>query len=130
MMAAAALALAIGAQAEDNLGSGSLLLSRSFGFGRGIREGAVMQVRANSMWFQSATALAAWQRDQTRLSPKALKAHQDSLLDTREAWQFIYKQPVRIRQYWSTVNEVQVEMLGPGRFQGGVWWVDDKDLTR
>jgi hypothetical protein len=35
MMAAAALALAIGAQAEDNLGSGSLLLSRSFGFGRG-----------------------------------------------------------------------------------------------
>ena len=66
----------------------------------------------------------------TREMAEALKIHQDDLLGSREAWQFIYKQWVRIRQYWPTVDEVEVEMLGPGRFQGGVWWVDAKDLIR
>ena len=95
-----------------------------------IREGAAMYVKPNSMWFQSDTALAAWQRDQARLSPKALKLHQDDLLGSREAWQFIYKQRVRIRGYGPTENQVEVEALGPGRFQGFIWWVDAKDLTR
>jgi hypothetical protein len=94
-----------------------------------IREGDTMYVRANSMWFESASTLATWQRDKRRLSPKALKVHQDNLLGGREAWQFITKQPVRIRRYWGTEHEVQVEMLSPGRLHGSVWWVDAEDCV-
>jgi hypothetical protein len=74
-------------------------------------------------------ALATWQRDKKRFAPEALKPHQDNLLGNREAWQFITKQPVRIRRYWATEHEVQVEMLSPGRLHGSVWWVDDKDCA-
>ena len=106
-----------------------LLSVGTFALAGEIREGATMYVRANSMWFQSATALAAWQRDKKHLSPDALKAHQDDLLASRDAWQFITKQPVKIRRYWATENEAEVEMLSPGRLHGSVWWVDKKDCA-
>jgi hypothetical protein len=88
------------------------------------------QVRANAMWFSSATALDAWQRDKAHLSSKALKAHQDSLLNSREAWQFIYRQPVTILLNEAELHELEVQMIGPGRLQGSVWWIDSRDLIR
>jgi hypothetical protein len=106
-----------------------LLSAGSFVFAGQIREGATMYVKANSMWFESASTLATWQRDRKHFTPGALKAHQDNLLGSREAWQFTTKQPVRIRRYWTTESEVEVEMLSPGRLHGSVWWVDDKDCV-
>jgi hypothetical protein len=107
-----------------------LISAGTFTLAGEIREGATMYVKANSMWFESASTLATWQRDKKRLAPQDLKAHQDDLLGSREAWQFITKQPVRIRLYWAAENEVQVEMLSPGRLHGSVWWVDDKDCAK
>jgi hypothetical protein len=106
-----------------------LFSAGAFALAGEIREGATMYVKANSMWFQSANTLAAWQRDKKHFTPGALKAHQDNLLSSREAWQFITKQPVRIRRYWAAENEVEVEMLSPGRLHGSVWWVDGKDCV-
>jgi len=106
-----------------------LLSAGIFAFAGEIREGATVYVKANSMWFQSASTLATWQRDKKHLSPEDLKAHQDNILGSRDAWQFITKQPVRIRRYWATVHEVEVEMLSPGRLHGSIWWVDDKDCV-
>jgi hypothetical protein len=104
-----------------------LLLAGRLVLAAEIREGATMFIKANSMWFESASTLATWQRDKKHLTPHDLKAHQDNLLGSREAWQFVTKLPVRIRRYWATENEVEVEMLSPGRLHGTVWWVDDKD---
>ena len=106
-----------------------LLSAGPFALAGELREGATIYVKANSMWFESASTLATWQRDKKHLTPEALKAHQNNLLYSREAWQFIAKQPVRIRRYWTTESEVEVEMLSPGRLHGSVWWVDDKDCV-
>jgi hypothetical protein len=106
-----------------------LLSAGSCVFAGQIREGATMYVKANSMWFESPSTLATWQRDKKRLTPGALKAHQDNLLGSREAWQFTTRQPIRIRRYWATENEVEVEILSPGRLHSSIWWVDDKDCV-
>ena len=95
-----------------------------------IREGSTIYVKANSMWFESYNGLHAWQRDKKTLSPEDLKAHQDNLLGSRDAWQFTSKQPVRIHRYYAAGNAVEVEMLNPGRLHGSIWWVDENDCVK
>ena len=107
-----------------------LLSPAVFALAGELREGATMYVKANSMWFESDSALSAWQRDKKHLSPEALKAHQEALLGSREAWRFVSKLPVRIRRYSPSKSEVEVEMLSPGRFQASLWWVDEKDCVK
>jgi hypothetical protein len=95
-----------------------------------IRDGATMYVKADSMWFESYNGLNAWQRDKKALTPEDLKAHQDNLLGSRDAWQFTSKLPVRIHRYYAAGNAVEVEMLNPGRLHGSIWWVDENDCVK
>jgi len=95
-------------------------------FAAEIREGARMHLKENSMWFQSSSELATWQRFQQVSTPQVIKTYQDVVLGTREAWQFGNKLPVRIVTYWPNEHEVEVKMLPVGgRFD--IWWVDAKD---
>jgi hypothetical protein len=81
------------------------------GFAAEIREGARMHVKENSMWFHSSTELAVWQRFQQVSTPEVMKTYQEIVLDTREAWQFGNRLPVKIITYWPGEHEVEVKML-------------------
>src|SRR5215472_15534335 len=66
-----------------------------------IREGLIVYVKPNSMWFLSDTALSTWQKDEAHLSPEALKTHQDDVLGSREAWQFGNQQRVKVLKMYT-----------------------------
>jgi hypothetical protein len=94
-----------------------------------IRLGARMHVKGWAMWFGDGTNLRSWQILQERSTPAALEAYRDAILSSREAWQFDTPKDVKIL-YWPGGNEVNVEMIAPGKekWNGSKWWVDDRDL--
>jgi hypothetical protein len=99
-------------------------------FGSTIQEGRIMRVRQLSLWFFRAEDLNAWIRDKINLAPGALQARQDSLLRSRDVWQFDEHQ-VRILKYRSTEHMVEVEVPefdSKPKFRGVHWWLEDKDI--
>ena len=83
-----------------------------------------MQVRPNSIWFQSAAELARWQQVKKSGDSKALAAYQDEKLSQRDAWQFLNRLTVTILTYDSGKNQVELKMSTPGRMLGTTWWLD------
>lgn len=89
-----------------------------------IRKGAIMQVKANSIWFQDEAQLARWQQLKKSGDAKALEKYQEELLSERDAWQFLNQLTVKILSYERAKNLVNVEMREKGRHLGTPWMLD------
>jgi hypothetical protein len=93
-------------------------------FAADIRKGAIMQVKADSIWFEKAAGLAAWQKRRKSDDAAVFASHQDKLLSSRDAWQFLKPLEVKILKFSPRTNQVSVEMQTPGRMSGTRWFVD------
>ncbi len=98
--------------------------------GAEIRVGAIMEVKANSIWFEEDTKLDEWQKKRKAGDAKAFGAYQKELLEEREAWQFIRPLKVRIISYNQGRKRVYVEMLSKGRFEGVNWFIDESAIRQ
>ena len=98
-------------------------------FAAGIKPGATMQVKPNTVWFDQAAQLARWHQLQAGGDAKALAAYQDELLGERDAWQFISQLSVKVLGYDASKHEAHVQMLTKGRFVGVDFYIDADALT-
>jgi hypothetical protein len=89
-----------------------------------IRKGAVMDVKANSIWFEEVARLARWQELKKGGDAAALSSYQEQVLGGREAWQFLKPLKVKILRYDTAASQINVEMRTAGRMQGTTWWLD------
>jgi hypothetical protein len=96
----------------------------------GVRIGAVVQVKPNSVWFEGADQLEHWQDLQRGGDAAAFAAYQDGLLRQREAWQFIDPLEVKILRRGPKAHQVNVRMLTEGRFKGSIWMLDADTLVK
>ncbi len=99
-------------------------------FAADIRKGAVMQVKADSIWFEKAAGLTAWQKRKKSEDAAAIASHQEKLLSSRDAWQFLKSLEVKILKFSPRTNQVGVEMRTPGRMSGTRWFVDASAIER
>jgi hypothetical protein len=90
-----------------------------------IYEGAKLEAKANSIWFQDEDKLARWQELKESGNAEALAAFEEEELTNREAWQFESALSVKVLGYEADAHIVNVEMLTPGRMQGTSWFVDE-----
>jgi len=88
-----------------------------------------MQVKENSMWFQTDVDLTVWQRFGKVATPAVMESYKAVVLGSRQAWQFTKQLTVKILNYEPEENQVKVEMLTPGRLIGSEWWLDGGDLV-
>ncbi len=95
-----------------------------------IRAGAVMQVKANSIWFDEAADLAKWQELKKSGDAAALAAYEKDKLGSREAWQFLNPLAVKVLTYRPQANQVEVKMKTKGRFEGLKMYLDADALAR
>jgi hypothetical protein len=95
-----------------------------------IRNGATMQVKAISIWFQDAAQLAHWQKLRKAGDAKALARYQDKLLSEREAWQFENPLTVKILRCDPGKRRISVEMTTEGRMKGTTWSIDPDALMQ
>ena len=87
-----------------------------------------MQVKAHSIWFDTAAQLTKWQRLKKSGNATALAAYEKKTLGERDAFQFIYPLSVKVLRYDRARKQVEVEMRTPGRFQDTTWAVDASAL--
>ena len=99
-------------------------------FANELRVGDEVQVKENSMWFQTDLDLTVWQRFAKVATPEVMESYRSVVLGCRQAWQFLNVQSVKILSYEPEENQVQVKMVGPGRMHGTVWWVDSDDCGK
>jgi hypothetical protein len=95
-----------------------------------IRLGAIMQVKANSIWFDEAADLTKWQALKNGGDAAALAAYEKDKLGSRDAWQFINPLTVKVLTYRQRDNQVEVEMKTKGRFEGLHMFLDAGALER
>jgi hypothetical protein len=95
-----------------------------------IHDGDTGYVANNSIWLTDESDLAVWKRVRQAFAPKDVKAYQQIILDTRQAWQFI-SGPIKVKviSYWANQHEINVKMLTEGRLADSEWWVEDKDYS-
>jgi hypothetical protein len=107
------------------------IATAAFGaFAGEIKNGATMQVKANSIWFQDPALLARWQKLKKAGDAKALAQYQDKVLRARDAWQFLDQLPVKILRYEPGKHRVSVEMTTEGRLNGTTWSIDPDALVQ
>src|SRR5689334_21724552 len=92
-----------------------LVALSSTSFGKDIRRGNIMQVKANSVWFQDEANLTHWQQLKKSGDTAALASFQEQVLSQRDAWQFVTPLTVKILRYEIRKRQVKVEMTSPGR---------------
>jgi hypothetical protein len=95
----------------------------------GIRAGAVMHVKPNSIWFDTAADLTHWQ-ELKKADAAALAAFEKDKLGSRDAWQFINPLMMKVVSYQPRTNQVEVEMKTKGRFEGLKMFLDADALER
>jgi hypothetical protein len=99
-------------------------------FAADIRKGGIMQVKADSIWFEKAAGLTEWQKRKKSEDAAAFASHQEKLLSSRDAWQFLKPLEVKIRKFSPRTNQVSVEMQTQGRMSGTRWFVDASAIER
>ena len=105
----------------------------TFGFtclGAVIQKGTTVQVKADSIWFQDAAALARWQELKKSGNQKESASYEDKMLSDRDAWQFTKPLAVKVLSYDTGKHQVNVEMTTPGRMLGTKWWLDTSTLVQ
>jgi hypothetical protein len=95
-----------------------------------IKNGATMDVKAHSIWFQDDAQLARWQQLKKAGDAKALARYQERLLSDRNAWQFDNPLTVKILRYEPGRRRVKVEMTTEGRMKGTTWSLDPGALVQ
>jgi len=95
-----------------------------------MRAGAIMQVKANSIWFDEAADLTQWQKLKKGGDAAALAAYEKDKLGSRDAWQFINPLTVKVLTYRQRTNQVEVEMKTKGRFESLHMFLDAGALAR
>ena len=95
-----------------------------------IRNGATMQVKPDSIWFEDATKLTRWQELKKGGDAAALASYQEDALSERDAWQFTGPLTVKILGYKRANNQVNVEMKTKGRMLGTKWFLDPEALVQ
>jgi hypothetical protein len=95
-----------------------------------IHKGAVMQVKANSIWFQDTAMLTHWQQLKKNGDAAALEAYEHKVLGNRDAWQFILPINVRILSRNLSKHQVNVEMKTEGRMADTKWSIAEEALER
>jgi hypothetical protein len=108
----------------------ALLASAIACFAGEIKQGATVQVKADSIWFQKVHELSHWQRIKKTGDSKALEAYQQKEMGERDAWQFGNQLSVQIISYDAAANQVHVKMLTPGRMAGTDWFLDAGALAQ
>ena len=94
-----------------------------------FREGAMMQVKPNSIWFEDAALLTKWQQLKKSGDKAALSSYEEQKLRQRDAWQFISQLTVKVLGHQPKTRQVNVEMQGPGRMEGTKWFLDADALV-
>jgi hypothetical protein len=89
-----------------------------------IKAGATMQVKANSIWFDTQAQLARWQALKKGGNAKNIAKYQEKLMSEREAWQFVNPLTVEVLRYDVKKPRVEVKMTNEGRMQGAIFWID------
>lgn len=95
-----------------------------FSTSAGIRQGSIVHIKEDSVWFTSKAELISWIRTN--------HLYQQELLNNRTAWQFTARLRGRILQYWPQDHVVEFLMIHDGpsadhRFDGPIhWFVEDK----
>lgn len=89
-----------------------------------FKSGAIVTVRANSIWFEEAVGLSRWQESKRSMGTEAFAAYEASALGEREAWQFLQPLAVKILGYDAGKLQVHVELQTPGRLKGTTWYLD------
>lgn len=116
---------------KSSLGILSFLLALAISSLAGeIREGATMEVKANSIWFQEVKDLTRWQQLKKSGNSKALTAYEEKVLGDRDAWQFLKQLTVNVISYDAAKHQVNVEMKTPGRMLGTKWFLDSDAVVR
>jgi hypothetical protein len=95
-----------------------------------IRQGAAMQVKPNSIWFQDAAKLTHWQQLKRSGDSTALASYEDEALSHRDAWRFTEPLTVKILSYDPAKSQVNVEMKTEGRMLGSAWLLDADAVAR
>ncbi len=93
-----------------------------------IQNGATLEVKPNSIWFEDADKLAKWQQTRNSGDSRAFASYQDQILSEREAWQFVNPLTVKVLGFEPGKSQVKVEMTTPGRLLGSTWFLDDEAL--
>jgi len=99
-------------------------------FAEQIREGAKMEVKPDSIWFLEVGNLSTWQKLKKAGNPAEFQSYQTKELDARNAWQFTKPLKVKIIRFEPQKNQVKVELLTPGRYQGSTWWIDGNAFSK
>jgi hypothetical protein len=108
-----------------------LLATLSSGaFAADITVGAMMQLQANSMSFETADQLAKWHDVKKNSSPAALAKYEQTQMHARDAWQFLDNIDVKILGYDLAKAQVEVQMKTAGRLSDSTWFVDPTALTK
>jgi hypothetical protein len=105
-------------------------LGVSLVFAAGIRTGATMQVKHDSIWFQTSAELTRWQQLKKVGDAAAFASYQAKLLSSRDAWQFTTQLTVKVLAHDLGKNQVNVEMLTAGRMLGSTWFIDADALVQ
>lgn len=99
-------------------------------FAADITVGTMMQLKPNSMSFETADQLAKWHAMKKNSSPAALAKYEDAQLHARDAWQFLEPIDVKILSYDPAKAQVEVQMKTPGRMSDTTWFVDPSAITK
>jgi hypothetical protein len=119
------------AEKAGDIGAGAIIcFAGAFAHAGEIHDGDTGYIADNSIWFTEESDLAVWKRVREAFATKDVKAYQQIILDTRQAWQFI-SGPIKVKviSYWAKQHEINVKMLTEGRLADTEWWVDDKDYS-
>jgi hypothetical protein len=106
-----------------------LVLPVAGALAKDIRKGAIVQVKADAIWFEGAAQLTHWQKLKKSGKPAALASYEDEVRARREAWQFSVRQTVKILAHEPAAHQIHVEMLTEGRMHGTRWLLDASALA-
>jgi hypothetical protein len=109
----------------------SLFFALTIGsFAGEIQNGATVQVKPDSIWFQDEGRLSRWQQLKTSGKSDALADYQQKQLSSRNAWQFGKPLTVKILSYNPAKHQVKVKMETFGHMQGTKWYLDDSAFAQ
>ncbi len=89
-----------------------------------FEKGAILTVRANSIWFQDTEKLSRWQELKHAGPAKIFNEYQWNALTHRDAWQLNNPLTVKVIGYDAKHEQVNVELQTPGRLEGSIWFLD------
>jgi hypothetical protein len=89
-----------------------------------FKKGVIVEIPANSIWFQDADKLARWQTLRKGADTAAFQAYEQDALSRRDAWQFLKPLNVEILGDGPGRDQVKVRMKVDNRLRDSEWILD------